>query len=60
MSLKRMKNRRIGYLTSKEGKWFLNTESGENTFTNEFSAKYFATRNGIKLVTHNQYGEHLA
>ena len=55
-----MKNRRIGYLTNKEGKWFLNTESGENTFTNEFSAKYFATRNGIKLVTHNQYGEHLA
>lgn len=55
-----MKNRRIGYLTNKEGKWFLNTESGENTFTNEFSAKYFATRNSIKLVAHNQYGEHLA
>jgi len=50
-------NKRIGYITSKEGKWFLNTESGENTFTNEFSAKYFATRNGIRLVTHKQYSE---
>ena len=50
-------NKRIGYITSKEGKWFLNTESGENTFTNEFSAKYFATRNGIRLFTHKQYSE---
>ena len=48
-------NKRIGYIASKEGKWFLNTESGENTFTNEFSAKYFATRNGIKLVRHQEY-----
>ena len=56
MISKRM-NKRIGYITSKEGKWFLNTESGENTFTNEFSAKYFATRNGIRLVTHKQYSE---
>ena len=41
---------RIGYLVNKQGKWFLNTESGQNTFTNEFSALYYATRYNIKVI----------
>ena len=46
---------RIGYLVNKEGRWFLNTEKGQNTFTNEFSAKFFATRYNIRLVTPTEY-----
>jgi len=47
--------KRVGYIINKEGKWFLNTESGQNTFTNEFSAKYFATRYNITLVPMSTY-----
>ena len=46
---------RIGYLVNKEGRWFLNTEKGQNTFTNEFSAKYFATVYNIRLVQPKEY-----
>ena len=46
---------RLGYLVNKEGRWFLNTEKGQNTFTNEFSAKFFATRYNIRLVTPKEY-----
>ena len=41
---------RIGYLKEKDHKWILTMEEGENTFTNEFSANYFAMRNKIKVI----------
>lgn len=49
------KDQRLGYLVNKEGRWFLNTEKGQNTFTNEFSAKYFATIYNIRLVQPKEY-----
>ena len=50
-----IKDERIGDLVNKEGRWILNTEKGQNTFTNEFSAKFFATRYNIRLVTPKEY-----
>jgi len=41
---------RIGYLTEKENRWILTINELENTFTNEFSALYFATRYNIKVI----------
>lgn len=41
---------RVGYLKEKDHKWILTIEDGENTFTNEFSANYFAKRNKIKII----------
>ena len=49
------KDQRIGYLVNKEGRWILNTDKGQNTFTNEFSAKYFATVYNIRLVQPKEY-----
>ena len=41
---------RTGYLKEKDRKWILTINEKENTFTNEFSANYFAMRNKIKIV----------
>ncbi len=41
---------RIGYLKEKDHKWILTIKDGENTFTSEFSANYFAMRNKIKVI----------
>jgi len=45
----------IGYVVNKQGNWSIVTKSGVNVFESEFSAKYYASVNNIRLISSSEY-----